>query len=117
MSFSNELGVDLLTGSLSVERHETNSAPHTEVYPENNIPLMQAFDVNARAFIAHANSGRLSVRYLAMTSQRHRVYALHLPSSLALLFFFAVHVSCEPSLRRKAIKLHRHTAHNPAGHG
>jgi hypothetical protein len=39
--------------------YEINFAPHIEVYPENNIPLMQAFDVNAGTFIEHVNSGRL----------------------------------------------------------
>lgn len=63
-----------------------NSAPHIEVYPENNIPLMQAFDVNAGAFIEPVNSGRLSACYLAMTFHRLNVYALHVASSSSSLF-------------------------------
>lgn len=64
-----------------------NSAPHIEVYPENNIPLMQAFDVNAGAFIEPVNSGRHSACYLAMTFHRLNVYALHAAASSSLLFF------------------------------
>lgn len=59
------------------KRYEMNSAPHIEVYPENNIPLMQAFDVNAGTFIEHVNSGRLSGQCLAMTFHRLNVYAFH----------------------------------------
>lgn len=71
----------------SKKRCEMNSAPHIEVYPENNIPLMQAFDVNAGAFIEPVNSGQHSACYLAMTFHRLNVYALHLASSSSLLFF------------------------------
>lgn len=46
-----------------------------EVYPENNIPAVRAFDVNAGAFIEHINSGALSARRSATAFQRLRVYA------------------------------------------
>lgn len=48
---------------------------------------MQAFDVNASAFIEPVNSGRHSACYLAMTFHRLNVYALHAASSSSLLFF------------------------------
>lgn len=82
-------GIHPATPSLLLSKKwcEMNSAPHIEVYPENNIPLMQAFDVNAGAFIEPVNSGRHSACYLAMTFHRLNVYALHAASSSSLLFF------------------------------
>lgn len=47
---------------------------------------MQAFDVNAGAFIEPVNSGRHSACYLAMTFHRLNVYALHVASSSSSLF-------------------------------